>query len=795
MSKKEKLIKELIDLIGEDKFTDKDKEELKSLSEEDLELIISLRKSLDETLPDIDELLDESTNDEEERGSFEIIPMPSFEELFGGGLKITHPNQTIADKNKNNVKPRLHKVMSPSEMVKELDKTVIGHPDAKKHLAVVMFKHLMERNNQMKLKEMGKEMTKSNVWITGNSGCVDCDTEYFNGNRWVRISDYKEGDNVLIYNANGKATLEKPIKYIKEPCNTMTLMTTKNGKVNQCLSDDHRMIYFTKKTDVPHEINFKEFKEDIYKDNKEKLIKTSFDYEGKGIDLTDDEIRVMVMTIADATFNKDSNTNRAVVHVKKDRKSIRAKELLEKANIKYSYNYNNNTKYHTIGYLAPRKEKHFTEYWYNCNKHQMEVVLDEIMYWDGRVDKKGRKEFCTTIKESADFIQFIACCLGKYSTISACDRRGRVRNINGKEYATKSIDYTVRICKSKSKISVSHSIVKPIFEDYKTLDGYKYCFSVSSGMLILRRNNRVFVTGNCGKTHMVTTLCKILNLDYVLVDCASITAEGYIGNNWSEEIGRIYDVCEGDEDRINKSIVILDELDKLKNNNSEGNRVDVGGGEATKALLKILEGTQLKVGKGFGMTKYIDTSNIMFIATGTFNNGEPSIEDIVRERLDKKGHKREIGFFGESAFKKEVIHDVNEIRRNISHEDMIKYGMSVEMIGRFGDIINLDILTKEDYIKIAKLEKGGFEEYKTLFELYGKTLTVKEDVYELLAERMLNSQVNARSLKSLCDKVMVELVYEMVDNNRKKKYVVTREMVEESLGFKKEQEELKAENA
>ena len=85
---------------------------------------------------------------------------------------------------------------------------------------------------------------------------------------------------------------------------------------------------------------------------------------------------------------------------------------------------------------------------------------------------------------------------------------------------------------------------------------------------------------------------------------------------------------------------------------------------------------------------------------------------------------------------------------------------------------------------------------KTLFELYGKTLTVKEDVYELLAERMMNSETNARSLKSLCDKVMVELVYEMVDNNRKKKYVVTREMVEESLGFKKEkeQEELKSES-
>ena len=276
------------------------------------------------------------------------------------------------------------------------------------------------------------------------------------------------------------------------------------------------------------------------------------------------------------------------------------------------------------------------------------------------------------------------------------------------------------------------------------------------------------------------------------MDCASITAEGYIGNNWSEEIGRIYDVCEGDEDRINKSIVILDELDKLKNNNSEGNRVDVGGGEATKALLKILEGTQLKVGKGFGMTKYIDTSNIMFIATGTFNNGEPSIEDIVRERLDKKGHKREIGFFGESAFKKEVVHDRSEIRRNITHEDMIKYGMSVEMMGRFSGIINLDILTEEDYVKIVKLENTGFDEYKTLFKLYGKTLVIKEEVYKFIANRLMNSEINARGLKSMVDKIMTPLVYEMTDS-KKKRYVVDVKTVEDALVTKAERE-LNAEN-
>ncbi len=466
MSKKEKLIKELLDLMGEDRFTEEEKEDLKGLSEEDLELMISLEKVLIGTSPSIEELLDKltSSDDKDDEVGSEIITLPSFEELFGGGLKKSPSNQTIAQRNKK-IEVVVHEVMKPSEMVRELDKTVIGHPEAKKHLAVVMFKHLMERNNQLKLREMGKEMTKSNVWITGLSGS--------------------------------------------------------------------------------------------------------------------------------------------------------------------------------------------------------------------------------------------------------------------------------------------------------------------------------------GKTLMITTLCKVLKLDYVLVDCASITAEGYIGNNWAEEIGRIYDVCEGDENRISNSIVILDELDKLKSNSGDGNRVDVGGSEATKSLLKILEGTQLKIGKGFGMSRYIDTSNILFIATGTFNNGDPSIEDIVRERLDKKGHKREIGFFGESAFEEEVVHDRSEIRRNITHEDMIKYGMSVEMIGRFSDIINLDILTKEDYIKIAKLEKGGFEEYKTLFKLYGKTLTVKEDVYELLAEQMLNSEVNARGLKSLCDKVMVELVYEMVDS-KKKRYVITRDMVEERLFPNKKEEGVKA---
>lgn len=298
--------------------------------------------------------------------------------------------------------------------------------------------------------------------------------------------------------------------------------------------------------------------------------------------------------------------------------------------------------------------------------------------------------------------------------------------------------------------------------------------------------SNVLISGlsGSGKTYMVEQLCKILKLDYILIDCASLTAAGYIGANIDEEIGRLYDVCEGNEDRINNAVVILDEIGKLRSSDNAGSsKVDVGGSACVKSLLKILEGSQVKVGSGFSK-RYIDTTNILFIGTDTFmmeggTNG--TIEDIVRERIDKKGSNRAIGFFGETQFKAEEVHDRNEIRKNITLDDIIKFGFSVELVSRFASVINLDILDKEDYVKIAKLEKNGFAEYETLFDLYGKRLIVREDIYEALADYMMKCETNARSLKGIVDRVMTPLVYTMMDDSRRKKYVITKEIVEECI--------------
>ena len=292
------------------------------------------------------------------------------------------------------------------------------------------------------------------------------------------------------------------------------------------------------------------------------------------------------------------------------------------------------------------------------------------------------------------------------------------------------------------------------------------------------------LSGN-GKTYTVEQLCKILDMDYIVVNCASITSPGYKGSDIEDELTRLFDKCDNDLERIKKSVVILDEIDKLRAN-SDSNGADVSGSGAIKNFLKVLEGTEIEttVQSGYFKTKAcFNTKDIMFIGCGTFMGGtdRDNIEDIVRRRMDKKGHKRAMGFFGDKEFKEEVTHDRNVLRRNIMADDIIEYGFSAELLGRFSMVLNLEILTLEDYIKIAKLKKNGFDEYKTLFNLYEKKLTISEDVYELLAENMMKTETGSRSLKTLVDKICTPLVYDMVENTRKKNYKINREYAEEML--------------
>ncbi len=352
------------------------------------------------------------------------------------------------------------------------------------------------------------------IILTGINGCVDCDTEYFNGKEWKKISQYQEGEKVLQYNKDGTSELVYPQQYHKYKCNYLYHLQSYYG-IDQCLSLEHNVVYLTSKNNLA----VKPFSEVLKMHNKSKngfsgKFITTFNYNGKGISLTNEEIKVMCAVICDGNFQKRKHlTSMCRVNVKKQRKKEELEKILKDAKIPYKKKQYNpkDLGYNTYFFNAPIVTKTFDSSWYECSKHQLEIIVDNILKWDGSIQKNGRMSFSTTNKTNADFIQFAFTVCGYRSTIYINDRRGTRQG----EYIRKSVEYQVIISKNQKTSSLVNTKNKIEIPLYKTKDGYKYCFTVNSHMLVLRRNNRIFVTGNSGKSSFLNqVISQTLNQNY-----------------------------------------------------------------------------------------------------------------------------------------------------------------------------------------------------------------------------------------------------------------------------------------
>jgi len=344
---------------------------------------------------------------------------------------------------------------------------------------------------------------KGRLYIMGGgSGCVDKDTEFFNGTQWKKISEWNEHDLVLQYNEDGSANLVKPKRYIKTDCEEFNSVESKYG-IDMMFCDYHNHVYVSEKNhNKPLKISTKELLErhDRTRCGFRGRFLTTFDYEGKGIDLSDNEIRLMVAVIADGYFRYGTKLVR--VNIKKERKKERLIQLLHNCSIQYRRTERADG-FSEFYFYAPLQHKEFKfDYWFNSNREQLKVITDECLLWDGDC----KNTFFTTSKESADFIQFAFSATGKRSTISIDDRRGDEYKTYNKTYIRKSISYEVNVC-GNNTVSFRDNNKKTI-NRVKSQDGKKYCFEVESGMLVLRRNNKIFCTGNSGKS---TFLINILN--------------------------------------------------------------------------------------------------------------------------------------------------------------------------------------------------------------------------------------------------------------------------------------------
>lgn len=377
--------------------------------------------------------------------------------------------------------------------------------------------------------------------VTGGAGCVDCDTEFFNGCKWKKISEFECGDKVLQYNEDGTASLVYPINYIKKKCESMWHFKTSRG-LDQCLTDEHNVVYRSDKTNALHRMSFKDVRERQKNSGFRGKFITSFEYSGRGIDLSEAEIRLMVAVFADGTFKytdcSDYLYRKCRFHIKKDHKKARLEMLFAAAGLEYEKRESTAEGYDDYYVIVPFRCKHFPSDWYNCNNEQLRIIADELVNWDCSYNKKNC--YSTTSESDADFIQFVMSSIGRRSTICTQDRVEQEHIVNGKVYKRKSKEFYVNwtdttlisMCYDKRE---DHQ--KTQITPYKTKDGYKYCFTVISNMLILRRNGKIFVTGNCGKTTVIKNIIECYGSYYSKRNVLLVAPTGKASRRLAEKTG------------------------------------------------------------------------------------------------------------------------------------------------------------------------------------------------------------------------------------------------------------------
>lgn len=294
-----------------------------------------------------------------------------------------------------------------------------------------------------------------------------------------------------------------------------------------------------------------------------------------------------------------------------------------------------------------------------------------------------------------------------------------------------------------------------------------YCRMVGSDNGELPKDN-ILLTGptGCGKTYMVETLAKLIDVPFAKASCTSLTESGYVGDDVETVLQDLLKAANGNLKKAEYGIVFLDEIDKIgrKSENPSITR-DVGGEGVQSALLTMIGGTTMKVPlhgnrkHPHGETVAFDTSNVLFIGAGCFEG----IEDIVKS---KKGTDRKtIGFNSAPVVESSKIEKENSLRKEITKEDLKKFGMIPEFLGRFNILANLLELDKEALINICKLNNGEINKYKNLFAMFGKELILSDALYEELAETALKDKTGARGVKSALSNLLTEYTYNIDDTN------------------------------
>lgn len=308
---------------------------------------------------------------------------------------------------------------------------------------------------------------------------------------------------------------------------------------------------------------------------------------------------------------------------------------------------------------------------------------------------------------------------------------------------------------------------------------YKRVFTNTMDEIEIEKSNMLMIgpTG-CGKTYLVKTLARLLDVPLAIADATSLTEAGYIGDDIESVISKLLAAADNDVERAEQGIVFIDEIDKIAKKKNANQR-DVSGESVQQGMLKLLEGSEVEVPVGatsknamVPMTT-VNTRNILFICGGAF----PGLEDIIKERLNKQAS---IGF--QSDLKDKYDQDPDILTR-VTLEDVRNFGMIPEFIGRLPVVYALQSLSKEMLVKILKEPKNAIlKQYQKLLELDEVKLDFDEGALEAIAEKALERKTGARALRAIIEEFMLDIMYEIPKDDNIGQVLITREYIEKTGG-------------